>query len=338
MKKYNFYYGIPHAHTEFSTGSGTPKEAFRYAGRKKLNFLALTDHNKYLKANMLFKNKERIKWDVIKAEAERSNKKHRSFLALRGFEVYTSLCGHINVLNSEKLLEGKIKSQGQLLQWLEDNPLSIITINHPGSYIEKFKFIKELDRFINLIEVGNGSMPFKYIRRDQCYYKLLDYGWHLGAVNGQDNHRENWGDSENLTVILAESLKKEALMDALRSRRTYSTETRTLRLMVKAGETLMGGFAELENNETLEISVQAEDKKVPISKVQLISKGGEIIDEREAGNESQIDCSFKVTGCGEERWYVVKVIHSDGRFGIASPIFLKKLKEVTPLCTMTNKG
>ncbi len=327
MKKYKFFYGIPHAHTAYSTGKGTPEEAFRHARRKKLDFLILTDHNKYLKANLFFKNKEMSKWDIIKMEAYRSNKNHRSFSALTGFEAYTSFCGDINILNSESLLEGKITSHNHLKQWLDNNPGTFITINHPGGSIEKFEFIELLDKYITLVEVGNGSMPFKYTRREHYYYKLLDHGWHLGAVNGQDNHRENWGDSENLTVVLAESLKKEALMEALRNRRTYSTESRTLRLQVSAGETLMGGFAKVETDETLSINVQAEDKKVPISKIQLISNGGMVIEEQNFDKRMKISCSFKVSGSAEDRWYVVKVVHTDGRWGIASPIFKVKSKK-----------
>src|SRR5207247_1600845 len=40
------YFGNLHSHTSYSDGSGTPREAFRYArDTGKLDFLAITEHN-----------------------------------------------------------------------------------------------------------------------------------------------------------------------------------------------------------------------------------------------------------------------------------------------------
>ncbi len=72
----NFYYGIPHAHCGFSTGYGTPVEAFNYARHNGLNFLILTDHNNYLTKNVRIKDHEISKWDAANYLALRYNKKH----------------------------------------------------------------------------------------------------------------------------------------------------------------------------------------------------------------------------------------------------------------------
>ena len=86
----NFYYGIPHAHCVFSTGRGTPIEAFDYARHAGLDFLILTDHNNYLTKTVHLKGTELSKWDTAKYLASRYNKKHDNFLALIGFESKTN--------------------------------------------------------------------------------------------------------------------------------------------------------------------------------------------------------------------------------------------------------
>lgn len=39
------YYGLLHAHTAYSDGSGTPEEAFEMAKEAGLDFFAITEHN-----------------------------------------------------------------------------------------------------------------------------------------------------------------------------------------------------------------------------------------------------------------------------------------------------
>lgn len=43
--EYKLYYGLLHAHTLISNGSGTPDEAFQSAKNAGLDFFAITPHN-----------------------------------------------------------------------------------------------------------------------------------------------------------------------------------------------------------------------------------------------------------------------------------------------------
>ena len=54
---------------------------------------------------------------------------------------------------------------------------------------------------------------------------IRDRGWHLAPSNNQDNHKGNWGDSNTgRTVVLADTLDREAIYDAIRNYRVYATE------------------------------------------------------------------------------------------------------------------
>ena len=47
MGKNKYYYGIPHCHTAYSTGRGTPLDAFEYGKENDLDFMFITDYNSF---------------------------------------------------------------------------------------------------------------------------------------------------------------------------------------------------------------------------------------------------------------------------------------------------
>lgn len=69
------FYGIPHCHTAFSTGRGTPNDAYEYGKNTEIDFMIITDHNSYLSKDLYWNNKEISKWNVTIAMAERFAKK-----------------------------------------------------------------------------------------------------------------------------------------------------------------------------------------------------------------------------------------------------------------------
>lgn len=317
--RYNFYYGIPHSHTSFSTGKGTPIDAFNYAHKKSLDFLIITDHSGFLNKKTKYNSKEVSKWKVVKNSSNDFAKDKKKFLPLHGFEVSSKGLGDFNILNTNNLYKEKIRNFEDFKAWLKKQHNPIVCINHPHKYIESLKYDETLDKYINFIEVGNGSPPYKYLRGEKYYYKLLDKGWHIGAINGQDNHRENWGDTDNLTVVICNSLKKDDFLDALHSRRTYSTETRSLELVFRVNGCWMGSIIK-NNSSKLDFEITAEDKKAPTKKIQIISNGGFVIEEKNCHKKNKVKWNLTLP-FEKERWYVVKVTHENGKIGISSPIF-----------------
>ena len=320
IPSYNFYYGIPHAHTCLSTGKGSPTEALNYAQKKNLDFLAITDHCGHLNKKATYKGSNSNKWDVLKMNVANFNKNHNKFLGLSGFEVTSNNYGDFNVFNSDNIFRGRIRRLSDFLFWLEREGTPIVAINHPHKYIESLTYNEHLDKFINLIEVGNGSFHGKYLDCERYYYKLLDKGWHLGAINGQDNHKFDWGDSDNLTVVLSPSLKKDDLLDSLKNRRTYSTETRALKLLFNINNYPMGSI--IKNcGKNLDFTIWAEDKKSPMEKIQIITNEGKVIKEKNFHGKTKIKWNFSMLHI-KNQWYVAKVIHQNGRCGISSAIFV----------------
>lgn len=325
MDGYRIFLGNPHCHTGYSDGALTPYDALEYARSRGLEFLFITDHSHYLEGNF---NDDVVsdisKWKRTGMECDAFNIKHDDFLALRGFEMTSSKWGHINVLNSDDFVEAKRKTKKleDFFNWLSKNENVIASFNHPSrsfKYISCDEFSKSL---FSLMEVGNGSPPRKYIRTEKYYYGALDRGWILGAINGQDNHRDNWGDVPNLTGVISKSLIKKDMIDALQNRRTYSTETGTLMMNFTISGLPMGSIIHYEKTNRYEISLEVFDEKSPIKEVQIITNGGRIAFKKEYKDASEINFKYQMESVDKGSWYLAKVIHSDKKLGISSAIYI----------------
>ncbi|SCX75967.1 S-layer homology domain-containing protein [Alkaliphilus peptidifermentans] len=341
---YNFYYGIPHAHTAYSDGAGTPTQAFDYAKNNKLDWLFMSDHSNWLDGvsdgNFEFNASaneyievDGSQWYKTRKEAEAINAKYNGeFLAVRGFEMTSSIWGHTNTINSDTYVEAKkqMVPLREYYDWVVDvstrSDANVFNMfNHPNWPDDSFNnlaYVPNLDRYFNGIEVANGAPPYSYSRAESHYWKSLDNGWRVGAMNGQDNHATNWGDPDNLTVVIAEKLDTNNIIDAMNARRMYSTETRTLELTVKGNGHWMGSVIDVSAGDDVNIEILAEDSKVSIDKLQLITNGGHILEEKVFdGGTNKAEWNLTVEASGGAQWFVIKVIHSNGAWGHASPIF-----------------
>ncbi|SHH96263.1 hypothetical protein SAMN02745196_02117 [Clostridium collagenovorans DSM 3089] len=328
-KKLKFYFGIPHSHTAYSSGKGTPYEAYKYARKKGLDYLVITDHCKPLRGKIKESeckkfnyDKNDTRWVATQNEADEKNKK--DFLALSGYEISTDYFGHMNVYNCEEVVHGKYKSKNCILKWCEEHPESILCINHPSNKVTKLPYSDELNKYINFVEVGNGIEPYKYIRREKIYYELLDKGWEIGALNGQDNHKANWGDTENLTVVLMYKINKNDFIKALKNRNTYSTESKNLRLYFTINNNLMGSIINIKEDEKLEFYISIEDKKCDIIKIEIISNNSIIIKTITVNGKGFREKFFINQECSKN-WYVVRVTQNSNKIAISSPIFVYRV-------------
>ncbi len=320
FKNLKFYYGIPHAHCGFSTGRGTPTEAFDYARHNGLDFLILTDHNNYLIKSVRMNGNELSKWEALKYLRTKYRKKHDNFLPVIGFESKTSGFGDINIINSNRFFTGIVSNLKLLILWMFNNPNAFITLNHPHKNINYLEYSPLLNKLITSIEVGNGSAPNKYSRYDKYYYNLLDKGWQLGAINSQDNHRMNFGDDENLTCIISNELTLDSLITAFRSRHTYSTESKSLVMYFTINNAFMGETIPLNDNE-LEFYIFIQDNNYKIKEIDIISFSGTVIKKIPDLNLNRIKYIYRHKAETNEKWYVIKTILENGKIGISSPIF-----------------
>lgn len=321
--KLRFYYGIPHSHTSLSTGKSTPIEALEHARSRGLDFLIITDHNKYLSENITEKNKEISKWTYLNKCINKFNKKHSDFLALPGFEAKSTPLGHLNIICPNTFFTGIVSDMNYLLLWLINDHTALFSINHPKNSIsKKIEFTPLLDKLLCSIEVGNGIPPNNYTRYDSQFFSLLDKGFKIGAINSQDNHKLNYGDSENLTCVVSHKLDKNTFLSALKNRHIFSTESKTLKMLFSLNSTFMGGTAIIDQSSKINLYLQVEDNLNKISKIQFLTNKGKIIKEIDDINLYDVKYIFEKDISLDETWFVAKVFLNDDREAMSSPIFV----------------
>ncbi len=360
---YDFYFGIPHSHSSFSDGKGTPREAFNYAISNGLDWMFLTDHSnwfdgvayeantslladessefyqadydttfEYNSSTNQFEGVAGSEWTRIGETVTSFNDAYDDFVAFRGFEMTFGDVGHINVIDSENYVEAKsqMRSLTDFYEWIDklsetQDDLALASFNHPNWPSDSFynqAYVPELDEEMSMMEVGNGAPPYSYARAEEQYIRALDNGWHLAPTNGQDNHSMNWGDPDNLTAVVAKDLTEDGIKEAISNRRVYSTETRNLELTVKANGFWMGSVVNVNQGDTLSFDIQATDLEEPIKELVIITNGGNILDSKSfVSPVTTATWNPEIVVPGGANWYMVKVIHANGKWGTAAPIF-----------------
>lgn len=327
IKSLKFFYGIPHSHTEYSTGRLNPYEAFEYAKKNGLDFLVITDHNVFLSKRLSYKGKSLSKWSISNLLAEKFRKRNENFLPLIGFETKTSF-GDFNIINSNTYFTGVLVNFTLLILWMLNNPDSIVIINHPHHEILSLPYDKLLNKLITSVEVSNGSFPNKYTHHDKYLYKLLDAGWKLGVVNGQDNHRANFGDSENLTVMVSDTLNPKTFIDCYRTRSTFSTESKTLKMYFTINDYFMGEEMILTQNNKLRFMIFAEDIRFKIERIEIVSNNNTVIKKISDINLNSIKYLYDHEISKKWSWFLIRIHQEGDRLCISSPIFLSNTQKV----------
>ncbi|MGL5150455.1 MAG: CehA/McbA family metallohydrolase [Clostridium sp.] len=322
IKNMKFFYGVPHSHTSFSTGKGNPYDAFEIGQSNGLDFLIITDHNSFLTREIPFENNSFSKWDISNILRDRFFKRNDNFLPLIGFETKTHPYGDFNIINSNSFFTGVVKDLKLLVLWMLNNPDSVVILNHPHKNVLNLDYDPLLNRIITTVEVCNGSYHKKYLRSEKYYYFLLDKGWRLGAANGQDNHRLDFGQGDNLTCIICNDLDTDNLIDAFRCKRTYSTESKTLKMYFTINTAFMGGELIIPDGGDIRFTIYLDDISHKINGIEIITNGGVTLKKISNINLNKIKYLYQHIKSHEESWYLIKITQEDNRIAYSSPIFI----------------
>jgi hypothetical protein len=223
------YFGDLHNHSSYSDGTGTPADAFATARANGLDFFALTDHSSLLDA---------AEWQDMLDQANGATIPGQ-FLGLRGFE-FSHPNGHINVFETDTYVwEGdpRYNTLPNFYAWLAGQPAAIGQFNHP-LLMQGYDW-----NFNNFAYDAAGDSKMYLCERPYGlatqYLLSLAAGWHAGLTDGRDEHDTAWGQYWGMGLV-APALTKEAILDALKARRTFSTENRQSVLTAQANGYWMG--------------------------------------------------------------------------------------------------
>ncbi|QTA38126.1 CehA/McbA family metallohydrolase [Thermosipho ferrireducens] len=319
------YYGNLHAHTTYSDGSKTPEYAYNYA-KNFVDVQAITDHAYYFTQLIDGKTKP-----YLTKLAAASATVPGEFVALQGFE-WTSGIGHINVYESTKWLS---RAQDDSLEgfysWLAKNR-KLAQFNHPiktfGNFRD-FEYFPEADKYVNLIEVGNGNWALGDVISPEMfknYILALNNGWHLGATVGQDNHKPNWGSANDSRVgIIADTLSYDDIMNALWNRHTFGTEDKNVKIDFSYKHYIMGDIVYNPPKKVV-LSFNYEDENDPMSYFALISQSGTVVEDYP--DVSNYATRIEVELPDGYEWFFVYVRQNDSQEIITAPIWFQNESSV----------
>jgi len=336
--QYNLYFGQIHSHTNYSDGLGTPEEAFTYArDNAKADFFAITDHSNSFDNDTLATLNDGSKsqeWTSLHEIADRFNKDDK-FVAIGAYEMTwsgsTGGWGHINTFNTPGFLSRNSKINNKAVDLktyydeLKKQSQSISQFNHPGPQFGDFAdfgyYDAEIDKVINLIEVGNGEGPIRsngYFPSYEYYTRALDKGWHLAPTNNQDNHKGNWILANTArTVVIAPRLTRNEIYEAFRNRRVYATEDNNLRIDYKVNGHLMGEILNDAKELDFKINITDPDNE-PVGTVSIIANGGTVV-AKQKFNDSTANWHFKLNP--DYSYYYVRVDQEDKDIAVTAPVW-----------------
>ncbi len=293
---YTVYLGNLHSQTALSDGSGYPLStcdseqnpqsgtggnataAYTYAMNHGLDFLMTSEHNHMFDGS----TSTNTSADPATAKAlyqsgqtmmNNWNSSHSTFLALAGLEWgVISNGGHMNIFNTDKLVEWEYNSSNQLIGDVfvakSDYATMYTTMktngwigqfNHPASTGQfniggtDLAYTADGDQVMVLCEIMNSSAFSNVTDESQgagsgyaaACNKLLEAGYHVAFSSDQDNHCANWGASySNRTGVLlptGQALNRTNFLAALQTRHVFATWDKTAQvIMTTSGGHMMG--------------------------------------------------------------------------------------------------
>lgn len=342
-EKYNIYFGQLHSHTNVSDGMGTVEEAFTYASKQaeQIDFLAITDHSNLFDNDTQATIKDgSMSTEWVQSHSLADQFTDENFVAIYGYEMTWSggTPGHMNTFNTDGFLSrnttnytnGAKSSLTNYYEQLKLVPDSISMFNHPGNTFGDFYdfgyYDEEIDKQISLIEVGNGEGAIGssgYFASYEYYTRALDKGWHVAPTNNQDNHKGLWGDANTgRTVVLADTLTRDSIYDALRNMRTYATEDHDLKIWYTLNGADMGTIFETVQSD-VDIQVEVEDLTDPIGKVEVIVNGGLSVASKNVSDKTGL-LTFDLEA--DYSYYYIRVTELDGDIAVTAPVWISEVE------------
>ena len=209
------------------------------------------------------------------------------FVAIRGYEHSENDGpngeGHLNVINSAEYINALSPGVDlpYLYRWLKsarpngDGPV-VVSFNHPGphQYNDWAYRDREVTEIITMLEVINSNSHIHY----EGFINALDKGWKVSPVCGNDNHGIlSIGVHKSRTGVLAKSLSKADLLEAMQHRRTFASLDGNLDCRYAVNGAIMGSTLEKPAEYRFDIAVSDPDTGNPkdkITRIDIVKDGG----------------------------------------------------------------
>lgn len=346
---YKYYRGNLHAHTGYSDGNKekgagavkTPAGSFAFARESQnFDFLGISEHN-HSAAYMDLP-------DYAKGIKEAKDATTQTFACLYGMEYgkQGKRLGHVLIYGVDELIGWEQDNSDILVEEGNYNALWDELVNRPGSFatlahpqsgdfedIRNTPYNKNADKAIVGVAIMNGphsaknvdykgSAPIKYLG----FFKgLLAVGYHLGPTIDHDNHYLTFGRmASSRTIVLAESLTPESIMQAYRKMRFYASTDWNTEVSFIINDKPMGSMFKTEGDAVISVSVNDPDAndKTPLIRLMYGQPGSKkIAKELTSVNANTLSFTHPIPK-GQEFYYFLEIIQKDKDAIYTSPIWV----------------
>lgn len=323
---YHFYFGNTHSHTSYSDGgTSTPAEHFSMAKAAGYDFYAVTNH-----ALKKYPNFTPDTYKETKHQADIFT--DSKFVAITGFEFSENDGpkgkGHLTALNTVGYLDatGPKVNLSVFYDWLlKDQSTTVAAaFNHPSpkSY-DSFGYLNNAHRdAVTMYEVINsGKLHYP------GFLAALKKGWRVAPIAGEDGHGTGRiKKCDYRTGVLATSLTRENLLQAMRARRVYCTWDKDLQLSFSANGSIMGFV--IAKPTALNLHIVADDPDTTdandhITKIEIIGEDGVIVESKDFSAHT---ATWDLTLSPKYKYYFVQVYcadKTDGPTAYSAPIWIE---------------
>lgn len=314
------FYGEVHSHTNLSDGKGLVENAYPYArDMGGVDYFAVTDHNTLTKDDYI---------PTVSELADRYSKDGK-FAGLYGYEMSWGPgdYGHANIISPKKLFDAK----RTLREWYDDlaeiGETGVGQFNHPGERwgsFEDFRYDARMDRIFHLMELRLTEYGIFTIEEE--FEKALAQGWHIGPVSNEDSHGANWTCvREETGAVLAEELTRDAILDAMRAHRTYTTTDRTLKLFYRANGAWLGSV--IPKTGKMDITVEAStEKNCGLGLLQLVGQYNRVLAQVDVGAAKEY--CWNITIPDDQKYVYVRRI-GGVQYAMTAPVWVEQPEELS---------
>jgi len=265
---------------------GMPSRHFELAHQDGFDFYAVTDHSQ--EAAFWPWGPDNKAWKETREQAAAATDKN--FVAIAGFEYSENDgpggTGHINVFNTDSILDALAPGIDLpfLYKWLErakpngSGPI-VASFNHPEQkqYNDFDYRDPAITNIITMLEVINSNVHIHYA----AFIEALDKGWKVSPVSGLDNHGTTGiGKMKSRTFVLATAKTKEAILEAMKQRRTYASLDDNIQCRYTVNGAIMGSTLDRPSAFRFRIEVRDPDTSNPgdkITRIDIIKDRGEVV-------------------------------------------------------------
>ena len=265
---------------------GPPSVHFALAKQNGYDFYVTTDHSQ--EAGLQPPGPTNPEWMATKRAAAEATT--ATFVGIAGYEHSENDgpggVGHINIFNSDSYLNAVAPGIDlpYLYNWLKKAKSNgagpvIASFNHPGprQYNDWAYRDPQITDIITTLEVINSNNRI----HEEGFIEALDKGWKVSPIDGNDNHGTTGITRDtSRTFVLATSLTKVAILDAMKHRRTYASLDNNIRCRYTVNGAIMGSTLARPGTFNFDIQISDPDTDQPadkITKIEIVKDHGAVV-------------------------------------------------------------